>query len=128
MEKITAKQAINRECRDCCNTTYWKSVCNSDTCALSEAREFKTAVRRIKAHCIECNTQKTVYGVAVCGGDKLIGGATGQPHICHLFPFREGKNPYRAKRVYSDADKAAFISKLSLARGVRKPQILQNEV
>jgi hypothetical protein len=108
---ITAKQAILKECQDCCGTVQFRSMCSSPNCALSEAREFKSSssVKRIKTHCLECCPEKTIHGVKDCDG-KLIGGVTGDPRICHLHPFREGKNPFKPKRAIPETQKQLLLT------------------
>lgn len=102
---MTAKQAIAKECQSCTGNKYYTTVCCSPECALSPAREFKSSLRRIKAHCTECNPSKTIIGIKDCGGDRLIGGFVGDVHECNLYPFRLGKNPFKPKRELSEAQR-----------------------
>jgi hypothetical protein len=103
---MTAKRAIILECQGCCGSVRFREICTSPDCALNDAREFKSNLRRIKAHCIECNSQKTVHGLKDCGGEK-----------CSLYLFREGKNPHRPKRVYSEAERQAIASRFRPVKG-----------
>lgn len=97
---MTARQAINKECRDCCNSVNFRSVCCSFECSLHPAKEFKSSLRRIKAHCTECNPSKTVLGIKDCGGDK-----------CNLYPFRLGKNPFKPKRTPQEPSESQKLAR-----------------
>ncbi len=108
---MTAKQAIVKECQDCTGNKYYTTVCCSPECALSPAREFKTSLRRIRAHCTECNPSKTVVGIKDCGGDRLIGGFADGPHECNLYPFRLGNNPFKPKRTPKEPTEAQRLAR-----------------
>ena len=63
----------------------------------------KNPVKAIRKHCLECvgNSSKRVLECA--------------SQTCALFPFREGKNPFRAKRELTDEQKAAMGERLQKA-------------
>jgi hypothetical protein len=94
---MTAKQAINTECRRCCGeAAQWRNVCASDECPIHFTRDRGSSVRRIKEFCIKCNPKQTLQGSRECDG-LYFDGST-----CVLHPFREGRNPQRPKgRVWT---------------------------
>jgi len=57
-------------------------------------------VKAIRAHCLDCCYDNTAE-VKACPVEK-----------CALHPFRLGKNPYRAKRDYTEAERAAMRERL----------------
>lgn len=62
--------------------------------------EITNPVKAIRAKCLDC-----------CGGssDEV---KQCPCESCALHPFRLGKNPYRAKREYSEEEKAALTARL----------------
>lgn len=68
------------------------------------AEEIRNPAKAIRAFCLEC-----------CGGRSSdVRDCTSSR--CPLKPFRFGKNPYRAKRVLTDEQKAAARERLRKAR------------
>ena len=65
-----------------------------------------SVLKAVRRHCIECsgNTPE----VKLC-----------RVSTCYIFPFRMGKNPYRPKRILSDAQKGEMAGKLNSARAAR---------
>lgn len=57
-------------------------------------------VKAIRAYCLNCCLENA-NEVAQCA-------ASG----CELWEFRMGKNPYRAKRVYTEEQKADMVKRL----------------
>ncbi len=99
---MTAKQAINTECRKCCgDAKQWRDVCASPDCAIHFTREIGSSVRRIKEFCIKCNPEQNLQGSRECDG-RYFGGS-----VCALHPFRLGRNPERPKRVWTDKQREA---------------------
>ena len=93
---MTAKQSIIAECRRCCGGAgNWKSVCASYDCPIHFSQPKGASVRKIKAFCLQCVPERSVFGVKACEGKYLDG------KICDLHPYRNGKNPNRAKRVWT---------------------------
>ena len=108
---MTAKQSITAECRRCCGGTgNWKSVCASYDCPIHFSQPKGSSVRKIKGFCLQCVPERSVFGVKACDGKYHDG------EICDLLPYRNGKNPNRKKRQFSDAERDAMRSRL-----VRKP-------
>lgn len=67
--------------------------------------EYETnPVKAIRAYCLEC----------VCGSSEEVK----RCHIekCPLFPFRQGKNPFRTKREYTEEQRQAMASRLAEMR------------
>lgn len=56
-------------------------------------------VKVIRRYCLEVCGGGSAKNVTECQGDKMI-------TPCPLYPFRQGKNPYRAKRVMTEEQKA----------------------
>lgn len=106
---MTAKQAINQECKRCCgNVQNWREVCNTPECAIYFAREGGgSSVRRIKEFCLKCNPLKSVFGVKDCDGRYFAGS------LCVLHEYRLGKNPNRVKRVWTDAERDVMRQKFT---------------
>ena len=86
MKRLTPKQAILSECRYCMNSATFRG-CASEMCNLNKVE--LPFVKRIKAHCVDCIPEQSVYGVKACDG-KILNPI---PHICPLHEFRLGKNP-----------------------------------
>ena len=63
-----------------------------------------SALKAIRLKCLDC----------CCGSSNEVKLCT--VSRCPLYPFREGHNPYIAKREYTDAQKAAIKSRLSGSR------------
>lgn len=108
---MTAAQAVKAECRLCCNTKVFHG-CASETCELNNKAAHKGTLRMIKAHCLTCVPEGSSYAVNNCDGEIYSQGSIAK---CNLYPFRMGKNPFRAKREYSDEQRAemrrSFIEK-----------------
>ena len=83
---LTPSKAIGKECRWCKGGGRWK--CESKVCALN--RPGGSSLRKIAAHCRECNGDDKPIN---CTGRHLDG------TICLLHPFRLGKNPYRPRTL-----------------------------
>jgi hypothetical protein len=83
---MSPRQAIKITCRCCKGGGRWK--CESKDCAL--IRTVGPSLRKIKAHCKECNGDDHSKE---CTG-RLIDGT-----ICILHPFRLGKNPFCARKL-----------------------------
>jgi len=60
-------------------------------------------VKAIRAKCLDCNYTSQEVDLCPCTD-------------CALWPFRHGKNPYRAKRVMSEEQKKAAVVRLAKAR------------
>lgn len=60
----------------------------------------KNPVKAIRAYCLGC-MRGSSKEVRLCPVTE-----------CELYAFRFGKNPYRAKREYSENEKAALASRL----------------
>jgi len=91
-EAITKKRlppsaARKAECRNCLNTDRLMNPCESRVCELNKTG--KSILKRIKAHCISCVPEQTIYGVKACTGQVI----NPTPHICPLWSFRLGRNP-----------------------------------
>ena len=82
---MTPAKAIDVECRQCMNTPNRKADCGSEICKLNDARLSK--LKKMKAHCITCVPEQSIFGVQSCTG-KLMDGT-----ICLLHPYRLGHNP-----------------------------------
>lgn len=61
-------------------------------------------VKAIRKHCLECSSESP-REVELCAVTD-----------CYLYPFRFGKNPYRAKRELTEEQKAAAAERLRKAR------------
>lgn len=66
--------------------------------------DLKNPVKAIRAYCIGCMGGQ-VSEVEKCWAEH-----------CELFPFRMGKNPYRAERVYTPEQRAAMAQRLADSR------------
>jgi hypothetical protein len=80
---MTPTKAIKAECRVCKNGHIYE--CKSVDCKLN--LKSLSPLKRIKAHCISCVPEQSIYGVKGCTGRLLNG------NICPLHPYREGRNP-----------------------------------
>ena len=69
-----------------------------------EGQMITNPVKAIRAFCIDC-----------CGGSSNEVKLCTAPK-CALYPFRLGKNPYRAKRVMTDEQRAEAAERLAKAR------------
>ena len=58
-------------------------------------------IKAIRLKCLDC----------CCGSSNEVKLCTVAG--CPLYPFREGRNPYRAKREYTAEQKAALASRLA---------------
>lgn len=75
--------------------------------------EYETnPIRAIRKHCLDC----------CCGSSEEVKACTIE--TCYLFPFRQGKNPFRTKREYTEEQKEAMRSRLA---EVRKTQAKNND-
>ena len=63
-----------------------------------------SALKAIRLKCLDCCCGSSYY-VKLC----TVAG-------CPLYPFREGHNPYIAKREYTDEQKEAIKARLSGSR------------
>jgi hypothetical protein len=80
---MTPTKAIKIECKACKNGYNYE--CKSIGCKLND--KTLTPLKRIKAHCISCVPEQSIYGVKQCTG-KLLYGKT-----CPLHQYKEGHNP-----------------------------------
>ncbi|MHB8783774.1 MAG: hypothetical protein ACYDAX_10220 [Desulfobacteria bacterium] len=103
MTTITPVQAIKRECRTCKGGKVFR--CESKACALNKSGG--PSLRKIKAHCRECNGDDHPRE---CPG-RLLDGA-----VCNLHPFRLGKNPNARKRTLSPEHRQKAIAVLAKHR------------
>ncbi|MBT9175540.1 MAG: hypothetical protein DDT22_01220 [candidate division WS2 bacterium] len=110
---MTAKQAINQECRRCCGgANDWRSVCATPDCAIHFTKRKGSSVQKIKKFCLKCNPKQRLQGVRECDGRYFDGS------ICVLHPFRLGKNPNRPKRVFTAEQRA--VMRLNLSKNPRR--------
>ena len=65
-----------------------------------EEKKITNPVKAIRAMCLDC----------CCGSTNEIKLCTATR--CPLYPFREGANPYRTPRQYTEEQKAALASRL----------------
>ena len=91
--RITPAKAIRMECKYCMGT-YETNIdaykrCKSRICKLNDY-EISSTLRRIKAHCISCIPEHSIFGVQKCNGEIL----NPVSHLCPLHQFRLGHNPY----------------------------------
>lgn len=66
--------------------------------------QITSPIKAIRAKCIDCCCGQ-VSEVKLCPSIK-----------CPLHPFRMGKNPFRAKREYTDEQRATMAERLSKIR------------
>lgn len=72
---------------------------------------YKTnPVKAIRDKCIDC----------VCGSSEEV--ANCPIEACALYPFRFGKNPFRAKRVLTEEQKEAATERLRMARAKKNEE------
>lgn len=71
-------------------------------------------VKAIRAKCLECSNGSS-NEVRLCPIEH-----------CPLFPFRFGKNPYRAKRELTEEQREAMAARLSAARHYRSNEKQEN--
>lgn len=100
MQRMTPKKAILVECRRCLNTQAFKG-CESSLCKLN-VTSLKP-VKKIKAYCLTCCPEQSIYGVKLCDG-KYMDGST-----CILHPFRLGKNPRRQAAGVKNAEQRGLL-------------------
>lgn len=98
---MTPRKAIAAECRQCVNTQTFKG-CASEVCKLNRAS--LKPIKKIKAHCLTCCPEQSIYGVKSCDG-KYIDGSN-----CVLHPFRLGKNPRRQAAGVKNAEQRGLFS------------------
>lgn len=72
-------------------------------------------MKAIKAKCLDC----------CCGNAAEVKLCPAQD--CPLHPFRLGRNPFRAKREYSDEERAALAERLAAARAKQHTDSKENE-
>lgn len=63
-----------------------------------------TPLRAIRFKCLDCCCGSS-YEVKMCTCEN-----------CSLYPFREGHNPFKAKREYTEEQRAAIGSRLTNSR------------
>lgn len=75
-------------------------------------QEIRNPVKAIRAKCIECcNGSSHEVSLCPCGD-------------CALYPFRFGKNPYRTKREFTDAQKEEMRERMRKARESKKTNVI----
>lgn len=62
-----------------------------------------TPLQAIKRHCLDCLGNRKE--VMACDDED-----------CNLYPFRMGKNPFRAKREYTEEQKKEMVERLRRGR------------
>lgn len=67
----------------------------------------KTPLKAIRMKCREC--VRTYHEIEACSTES-----------CPLWAFRMGKNPYRAKREYTEEERAAIAERMNKAREAKK--------
>lgn len=72
--------------------------------------EIKSPVKAIRAKCLDC-CYDSPSEVRMCPSED-----------CPLYPFRFGKNPYIAKRDYTEEEKEAMKERLAAAREKRNDE------
>ena len=88
MKRLTPFQSIRRECRFCRRTTPDK--CLSDCVLNKKTAPRKSPTGRIWSYC------RQTCPAFPCGDGNQFW--LGTSETCWLFPFRNGRNPYLAKR------------------------------
>ena len=105
MEKLTAAQAIRRECKSCSGTT--PKNCPTELCKLSpDVFPCRSSVKRIAAHCKDCSGENppiTCKGLLLRPNGNV---RIEEYSLCWLHPFRLGRNPYKPKREPTPHQKA----------------------
>lgn len=112
MSKVSPTKAIKLECKYCLNGERI-SQCNTKVCKLDRKVFQGSALKRIKAHCLDC-VCGTHYDVKACDGkllDKDINDGT-----CFLHPFRLGKNPFFKKRILTENEKDVLRERLNVRK------------
>lgn len=71
--------------------------------------EITSPVKAIRAKCLDC----------CCGQQAEVKSCTAKD--CPLYPFRFGKNPYRAKRELTEEQKASMRERMQNARIAKNP-------
>ena len=79
-------------------------VNNGTAFEIEDGKPITNPVKAIRAFCIDC-----------CGGSSNEVKLCTAPK-CVLYPFRLGKNPYRAKRELTEEQRAAAAEHLAKAR------------
>lgn len=74
---------------------------------MSDATPSSNPMKAIRAKCLDCMCDQ-VNEVKLCPSES-----------CPLYPFRMGKNPFRAKKVLSEEKKAALTELLKKANAAR---------
>ena len=69
-----------------------------------EEKKLTNPVKAIRAFCVECSGGST-NEVKLCQSPR-----------CALYPFRLGRNPYRAKRELTEDQRLAAAERLKKAR------------
>lgn len=78
---------------------------------MSDATPSSNPLKAIRAKCLDCMCDQASE-VKLCPSES-----------CPLYPFRLGKNPFRAKRVLSEEERAAMVQRLSDARAQKSSAI-----
>lgn len=65
-------------------------------------------IKAIRAKCLECSND-SANEVKLCPVEQ-----------CALYPFRFGKNPYRAKKEYSEEELAVMRERMAKVREAQK--------
>lgn len=105
-KRLTPKGAILVECRWCQNTPVFHG-CVSQVCKLNDKSLSYT--KRIKAHCLTCTPEQSVYGVKACTGEVSN---FNEGRNCPLYAFRLGKNPARQEASRKRAENAPITGLL----------------
>ena len=71
--------------------------------------EIRNPLKAIRQYCLDCSNWSS-NEVKLCKIES-----------CPLFPFRLGKNPYRAKRVLTDEQRQVMAERLRVAREKKAP-------
>lgn len=71
---------------------------------MTEEFKKKSPLRAIREKCIDC----------CCGSQHEV--KICEVRSCALWPFRFGKNPFHAKRILSEEERAAIAERLHKAR------------
>jgi hypothetical protein len=87
-------QAIKIECLRCRNG-QGRIKCKSQECNLDI--KDKSPLRRIKAHCIKCVPDQTIYGVKSCKG-RVFNPMINDFDKCALHDYRLGHNPHSKRK------------------------------
>lgn len=88
---------------------------------MSEAKVIKNPVRAIRAFCVQC--MGSPYETNNCPSSP------GSQFPCPLYPFRQGKNPYREKKDLSEEERALLADRLreNLKRAPKQQALLAPE-